>query len=198
MQLIIGLIFILLLQGCNNSESPQLKSGLVHDAVSITRTDTNAIISKDAINAISLKVADLLKSNISSFNQKEAISLTSETNYCDTSGVKYSSISSKSQTINMTTEYTNCNETEKVHNGKVNLNYIGINEDSKYPKEFNMKIEETYSFNQLELFEDVTVEGDVSYHEDGQIQKLSFKINGNVSHENENYHLQNITRSVNY
>jgi len=198
MQLIIGLIFILLLQGCNNSESPQLKSGLVHDAVSITRTDTNAIISKDAINAISLKVADLLKSNISSFNQKEAISLTSETNYCDTSGVKYSSISSKSQTINTTTEYMNCNETEKIHNGKINLNYIGINEDSKYPKEFQMKIEETYSFNNLELFEDVIIEGEVSYHEDGQIQKLSFKINGNVSHENENYHLQNITQSIDY
>lgn len=198
MQLIIGFLFILLLQGCNSTQSSQAQNGLVDDAVSITRTDTNAIISKDAIHNISLEVGQLLKTNIASFNTKEAISFSAETSYCDISGIKESSLSRKSQTINNTIDYNNCKETKNVQHGKINLNYMEIDEDNKCPECFTVKVEETYTFNKLKLFDSVSLEGDVSYNEDGTIKQIEFKINGNVTYDNENYHLQNITQSIHY
>jgi hypothetical protein len=198
MQLIIGLLFIVLLQGCNSNESSQHQYGLVNDAVSVTRTDSNAIISKDAINNISIEVGDLLKANITAFNQKEAIIFSPETSYCDVSGVKESSVSNKSQAINNTINYNHCKEVENIQNGKINLNYMETDQDDKCPECFTVTIEETYTFNQIKLFEDASLEGDVTYNQDGSIQKIEFKINGNVNYKNENYHLQNIIQSVHY
>jgi hypothetical protein len=198
MQLIIGLLFILIIQGCNSSESSQTQNGLVNDAVSMTRTDSHAIISKDAMNHISIEIGDLLKINLTSFNQQEAISFNQETSYCDISGLKESLTSNKSETISNTIYSNNCKETESIQNGKINFEYIETDEDGKCPQCFTLKIEQTYTFNNLTLLDDVLIEGDVNYNKDGSIQQINFKINGNVSYKAENYELQNITQSMNY
>lgn len=199
MHLLIGLLFLMLLKGCNRTQSSQIQQhGLVNDAVSITRTDNNAIISKDAINNIASEVGSLLKSNITAFNQKEAINTSEETNYCDVSGMKESLITNQAKSIYSTVAYNDCKEVENLQNGKINLNYMGTNEDDKCPECFIMKIEETYTFNELKLLKDVSLEGDVRYKEDGSIEHIEFKINGNVSYDNENYHLQNITQTIHY
>jgi len=197
MQLLIGLFLLVLLQGCNQTPN-HAQQVSVNDGVSITRTDHNAIISKEALTNISNSVGSLLQTNIDLFNAQEAISFAQKTRYCDVSGMKELFLSNKTDAISNIIEYNDCKQSGHVQNGKINFDYTDTNNDSKCPKSFKLKIEKTFTFNQLKLSDSALIKGNVQYNPEGKITRIDFKINGNVTYDDENYHLQNIAQSTKY
>ncbi|HHD82358.1 MAG TPA: hypothetical protein ENK94_04115 [Campylobacterales bacterium] len=191
------ILFILLFQGCGNNENRNYTTDL-GDGASVERTDTNSIIANDSLNKISTEIANMLKANIVSFNKNEEIAYTNETQYCDISGIKASSLNNKTDKINNSISYSNCQEQESLQHGKIHLEYMETNSESKCPTYLNLTINETYTFNEVKLSKDVIVESNISYDANNKIKQLNFKINGTVSYKNENYNLQNIRKITNY
>jgi len=194
---ILLIIFVLIFQGCGSSDTTTYTTGL-GDGSSVTRTDVNSVISNDALNKISDEIGNILKTNIIAFNNDTEISYKDETNYCDISGMRESSMETQMNKVNNTISYNQCKEQESTQNGQISLEYLEVDHEGKCPKCLNVKIDKPYTFNNIQLSQDVVVESDVVYDKNNNIQELTFKVNGNVTYKNENYHLQNITKIINY
>jgi len=194
----IFLLFISVLHGCgSDSNTPTTYATTIGEAASFTRTDEAATITTESLKSISSEVTTLVKNNITELNEKEAMAFDKETNYCDISGVKESNNSGDMQKISSTQYYNNCQEDKLLQHGKLNIDYMQLNEEGKYPHHVQFTIGEDYTFNKMNLKKDLTVVSDINY-KNQDIKKITVKINGQLTYDTENYKLQNITQSVEY
>jgi len=94
--------------------------------------------------------------------------------------------------------YENCQEEKSLQHGKKNIDYSQMDSDGKYPKNLYLTVSEDYSFNNMELKKDLTVESSIVYNRDNSIKEITLKINGKLTLDNINYGLLNITQTITY
>ncbi|CAA6802326.1 MAG: Unknown protein [uncultured Sulfurovum sp.] len=191
----------ILLQGCGGGgDNPTTYVTTLGDGTSITTTDEGAVMAPNhnTLKSIAQEIATAVKTNVSALNEKEFISFTKETNYCDISGSRESQESTSSQKISSEQSYENCQEETSLQHGRVKIDYLDINDEGKYPKSLSIVIQEAYTFNQIQLKKELTIESKIFYYNDNSIQKITLMINGLVNYKNSNYGLQNIDQSILY
>ena len=195
-------ILILLLQGCgssSNSSSTNYNTTL-GESVAIGTTDANAVTlpNTNTVKSISQEVSAILKSNITNYNQSEAIDFSRETNYCDVSGLKESYNSEGVSKISSNQNYDNCQEDENLQHGKINIDYSQLDTEGKYPMNLDLSIEEDYTYNSTNLKKDLIVNSSIIYNSEKEVQQIQLKINGLLNYNGTNYSLQNITQTIDY
>lgn len=189
-----------MLYGCSggSGSTERTYATAVGDGTSITRTDENSVVSKNALKNISEEIANILKTNVTSFNKTENFNFSDETSYCDISGMKELSLTTENEKADSTIKYTNCNEDKNKQDGQINLKYLDVNSEGKCPKCLHMKVNSEYTFNDLTLSQDINLESDIVYETNNSIKSIAFIISGNVSYKNENYKLHNIRQTIHY
>lgn len=194
-------ILILLLQGCGSSnENATTYATTLGDGVSIGTTDEGTVMAPNAniVKEIAQEVSSIIKKNISDYNEQEALDFSKITNYCDISGLKESYSIGTNQNVNSNQSYDNCQEANNLHHGKINLDYKEMAEEGKYPKSLDLSISEDYTYNTTSLKKDLLVNSSIVYNSDNSVKQIQLKINGQVTYNNINYSLQNISQTIDY
>lgn len=193
-------ILTIIFQGCGSNDSSATYPSTLGDGISITTTQEGAIMAPNTntVKSISQEVSLLLKTDVSSFNTKVFVTSAKETNYCDISGLKKSKNSADFKKTSAIQNYENCQEEKSLRHGKIHLNYTQMDTEGRYPKNIYLTVQEDYSFNNMKLKKDLTVESSIVYNADESIKEITVKINGELTLNSINYLLQNITQSITY
>ncbi|CAA6819895.1 MAG: Unknown protein [uncultured Sulfurovum sp.] len=195
-----SILIFLLLQGCGSNDTSHNYATTLGEGISIGTTDEGAVMAANTntLKNIAQEIGSMIKSNVSKHNQQEAIDFNKETNYCDISGLKVSKNSGTMEKITHNQSYDNCQEAGNQHHGKLNINYRGMDDEGKYPKYLNLEISEDYTFNNTKLKKNLSVESQIVYRINNEIQEIQVKINGELNFNNVNYGLQNIIQTLKY
>jgi len=193
-------ILLLSLQGCGESNSSSTYLTTLGDSTAIGTTDANTIIvpNTNIVKSITQEVSTIVKSNISVLNTKTAIAFTKDTNYCEISGLKESQSSGDPKKISSVYSYEHCLETKSIQHGNINIDYTQMDDEGKYPKKIYLTVSEDYSYNNIDLKKNLTIESSIIYNSDQSFKELNIKINGELSLDSINYVLQNITETITY
>ena len=190
----------MILQGCEENGSATTYPTTLGTSISMDTTEEGAVMAPNTntIKNIAQKVSTLLKADLTSFNEKVTVAFTKETNYCDISGLIESENVGTVEKITSIQNYENCQEEKSLQHGKINIDYNQMNSDGKYPKNLYLTVNEDYTFNNMELKKDLTVESSIAYNTDKTIKEITLKINGELTLDNINYGLLNITQTITY
>jgi hypothetical protein len=193
-------ILTLILQGCGGSDSATTYPTTLGDSASIGTTDAGAIMAPNTntVKSITQEISSLLKADVSTFNNKILVAYEHETNYCDISGLIESQNSGNIEKISSIQNYENCQEEKSLRHGKIKIDYTQMSIEGKYPKNIYLLVEEDYSFNNMKLKNDLTVESSIIYNTNQSIKQITLKINGELTLDSINYGLQNITETITY
>ena len=188
------------LQGCGNEDSATTYPTTLGTSISVNSTDENAVMAPNTntVKNISEAVGKILKTDVIAFNEKIVVAFDKETKYCDISGLRESQNSGTLTKITSTKNYENCQEEKTLQHGKLNIEYIQVDTEGKYPKSLYLTVTESYHADNIELKKDVTVESLISYYADKSIKQITLKINGEITLDSINYGLLNITQTINY
>jgi len=196
-----SILVSLILQGCGENDSTiSTYSTTLGEGVSVTTTDENAVMAPNSLTLkdIGTEVGNIIKTNVIALNIKEAIIFSKETNYCDVSGLLESENIGTMEKLYTISNYKNCKTEYTLQNGKIKINYKNMDSDGKFPKNIHLTIIDNYTFNEIELKKDLTIESSIVYNKNQEIQSISSTINGNLTYKYGSYMLKNITQTVNY
>jgi len=193
-------ILLLALQGCRGGDSSTTYPTTLGTSLSVDSTDGNAVMvaNTNTVKSISQEVSIIVKGELASFNEKVTVIAEKETNYCDVSGLRESQNIGTLKKITNTKTYKNCQEEKTLQHGKINIDYSQMDTEVKYPRSFYLTVKEDYSFENIKLNKDVTVESTITYNNDKSIKTISLKINGEIILDSINYGLLNIDHTIEY
>lgn len=167
-----------LFQGCGNHTSTieETYPTVLGEDVSVITDEKNALMvpSVYALEEAANIVGDVVKEHII----ENALHITSETYYCDISGLK---TLEKSEVLeaSINIQYSACKTENSDQNGEVVLTYTQVDNEANYPTALTIQIEEAYSFNTLTLQKGMLIESqDMIYNEDNSVKELSIKLTG--------------------
>jgi hypothetical protein len=186
--------------GCGGENDSSTYSTTLGTSISVDTTEEGAVMAANTntVKSISKEVANILKSDITSFNKKMIVAFDKETRYCAISGLKESQNSGTVQKIISTKNYENCQEEKSLQHGKISIDYSQMKEDGKYPKALFLTVKETYSIKRIKLKKDVSVKSSITYNNDKSIKKITLKINGEITMDSIDYGLLNIEHTIEY
>ena len=190
----------MILQGCGGNDSSTTYPTTLGTSISMDTTEEGAVMAPNTntVKSIAQEISTILKADITSFNEKVTVAFSKETNYCDISGLIESENVGTVENITSIQNYENCQEEKSLQHGKKNIDYSQMDSDGKYPKNLYLTVSEDYSFNNMELKKDLTVESSIVYNRDNSIKEITLKINGKLTLDNINYGLLNITQTITY
>jgi hypothetical protein len=187
-----------IMQGCSGGGSSTPTT--LGDSASLTTSDTGAVMAANptTLKGIGQEVAEVLKTNIITLNQKEATTFTKETNYCDISGLVNSETSGTLTKMTTQNIYEECKTEKSLQNGNSSTIYTKMDSEGKYPKESSLNIENDYTFNDIELKKDLTVQSDIVYDDNRNIKSITLTINGVVNYKRGTYTLKENKQTIEY
>ena len=193
-------ILTLILQGCGNGDSSETYPTTLGTSISVQSEDKDAVMAANTntVKNISGEIANILKADVTSFNEQVTVEFNKETNYCDISGLRELQNIGTLQKIISTKNYENCQEEKTLQHGKLNIDYAQMDTERRYPKSLYLHVEKTYSLNNIKLKKGLTVSSSITYHADKSISQITLKINGEVTMDTIDYGLLNIEHTINY
>lgn len=193
-----GFIF----QGCS-SDSSSIKTypTAIGESASIVTAEPNATMapSEQALKIVSNEIGTILKTHISTLNEKEATMFTKEVNYCDISGEQLLENSGDFSEIISQSSYTVCKNEKNSQHGKIQISYKLTNNDGKFPQAIEIVVHEDYTFNELTLNQNTTLNtSNISYKSDGSIARIDFIVNGTVQYNYQTFSFSNLTKTITF
>ena len=184
-------IGLLSLIGCGESQNSAFIYTRVDEPASIITRDSNATMrpATPTLKNITLKLIQIVKTDVTHENQKEAITFTTETRYCDISGLRESEHQGDLTKIKKLEKFDRCKTTKYIQNGYLTFNYLELDSEGKYPKNVNITVNEDYTFDDILLKKGSKIESQISYTNDKKINTISIKANGVVTYQYGTYRL---------
>ena len=196
------IVFSLLTQGCETNSTSQLstpKSIGESTSVTINEPDAKMATNKHTLSDISQIIASIVQLHVQELNQKEAISFTTETNYCDISGLKNLEHSGTLSHIQTISNYDACQGEKQLQNGTIQIKFSHINNEGKFPKDIEIKALNRYKFNYLQFEKNFYIESyDIQYKDDNSLKSMNIKINGNLTFYTQEIQIKNHTATINF
>lgn len=199
LKLYISLIIMTsIMQGCSGGGSNTPTA--LGNSASLTTNDAGAVMAANptTLKGIGQEVAEVLKTNIITLNQKEATTFTKETNYCDISGLVNSETSGTLTTMTTQNIYEKCKTEKSLRNGNSSTVYTKMDSEGKYPKESSLSIKNDYTFNDIELKKDLTVQSNITYDNNKNIKSITLTINGMLNYKRGTYTLRENKQTIEY
>jgi hypothetical protein len=187
-----------IIQSCSGGSSSSPTT--LGDSASITTSDAGAIMAANptTLKGIGKEIAEVLKMDIITLNQKEATTFTKETNYCDISGLVNSENSGTFVEMRTQNIYEKCKTEKNLQDGNISITYTKMDDEGKYPKKTSLNIENDYTFNNIELKKDLTVQSDIVYNKNKNIHSITLTINGIVNYQRGTYTLRENKQIIHY
>lgn len=194
------IFFSLLTQGCeSDSKSQPSTPKYIGESTSVVNTDPNVKMApnKHTLTDISQVIASIIQLQVLELNQKEAISFSTETNYCDISGLKNLEHSGSLSHIQTIINYDACQNEKQLQNGTIQITYTSVNSEGKVPSNVNIKALDSYKFNYLKLENNLYIESTkLQYKDDNSLKSMNIKINGTLTFYTQEIELKNYTTTV--
>ncbi len=197
---ILFISILIIFQACGKGDASTTYPTTLGTSISVNSTDEGAVMAANTntVKSISQEVSNILKANVTSFNEKTIVAFDKETNYCDVSGLRELQQAGTLQKITSTKNYEHCQEEKTLQHGKLNINYTQMDTEGKYPKSLYLTVKEAYSVNNIELKKDLTIESSITYKEDKSIKQITLNINGEIILDSISYGLLNIEQTIKY
>ena len=191
-------IGLLIFGGCGEGQNSTSQTTKLGEAISIVSSDQNATMAPASatLKSITYKITKIVETDVTSENQKDAISFTKETQYCDISGLREFEYKGSLQKLKKLERFDSCKTTQYQQNGYLTFNYAKLDSDAKYPQIVNITVNEDYTFNDILLKKGTVIESQIGYNSDKSIKNISIKVNGVVTYEYGTYKLINDTYTI--
>ena len=194
------IFFSLLTQGCESDSNEQTSTPKsIGESTSVVNNDPNVKMApnKHTLTDISQIIASIIQLHVLELNKKEAISFSTETNYCDISGLKNLEHSGDLSHIQTISNYAACQNEKQLQHGTIQITYTHVNSEGKVPKSVNIKALDSYKFNYLKLEKNLYIESSkLQYKNDDSLKSMNIKINGTLTFYTQEIDLKNYTSTV--
>lgn len=188
-----------LFQGCESDSSPpKTYSTALGEAVSMVSSDDTSMAPHPLTSkAIGENIAAILKADLMKLNNKEALSFSKETNYCDISGLIELENSGTLEKIITNKSYKLCKNDQNSQDGSIRVNYNLADDEGKYPKNIDLLVRENYTFNTITLKKDTQIQSSITYNDDKSLKSISLTLTGVVEYNYGTYNLKNLETNIN-
>ena len=190
-----------LFQGCGSDSSPpKTYSTALGEGVSMVSSDNDSSMAPHPLTskAIGENIAAILKADLMKLNNKEALSFSKETNYCDISGLIELENSGTLQKIITNKSYKLCKNDQNSQDGSIRVNYNLADDEGKYPKNIDLLVRENYTFNTITLQKDTKIQSSITYNKDKSLKSISFILTGVIEYNYGTYTLKSLKTNINF
>ena len=195
--LLITLFFSsLLFQGCeDNEETEPNHPPVIGSAVSIMSDDKQAQMapSTQALNEISQNIVEILKLQLKEIEQQESANVLKTIEYCDISGLK-----EWESTSNFYINYEACQTEESFQEGALVLTYEKNDEQWLYPEALSLQVSSPYTFNDIVLEENLSLQSSIQYNASKEIENISFIVTGLLHYDYQNIQLEAYLETITF
>ncbi len=149
--------------------------------------------SNQALNEIAKNIAEIIKVQLNEINQQESANVLATLGYCDISGLKQWESAS-----NFYINYEACQTEKYFQEGALVLEYEKNDEQWLYPEALALQVSSPYTFNDIELEENLSLQSSIQYNASKEVENISFIVTGLLHYDYQNIQLKSYSKTITF
>ncbi len=208
----ITLLISTLFYGCgssgtnNNNSNNKIYPTALGIATSIGSEDlnNNVVNQSKTLTQVKNEIGTMLTTHITNINQQEATLFGTEFHYCSLSGSNELTTTKNNENSDSLTTVQNfdaCQNEKTIQNGNIEILYLAINSDGKFPTSLALTSLDAYQFNDLVLEKNFVIESNKIVYDTNnpeQINSIAFALTGTLTYKGTQYTFNHVEEIVKF